>query len=119
MLTTELGKKLAPLRKMLRLGVPTAAVDLPMEVSVGTGKAETPTPLKFRTTCGCTGSSLATVKVPVLVPGVCGVKLMVRTQTTFEPGSSGAVQFGSVKLKPAPVMTVCVRSICSGAPPLF
>ena len=115
--TIDEGKKLAPLIKMVRLVVPTSAVDWPMEVSVGTGKAATPTPLKFSTTCGFTGSSLATVKVPVRVPGACGVKFKVRTQKS--PGTRGAVQFGRSKVKSAPVMVVCARSICSGAPPMF
>lgn len=116
MCTTDEGKKLAPLIKTVRLVLPIATVDLPIEVSVGTGKALTPTPLKLRTSCGFTGSLLATVKVPVRVPGACGVKLMVRIQTTLF--SMGAVQFGKLKLKSVPVMVVCARSICSGAPPM-
>src|SRR5262245_54822046 len=31
----------------------------------------------------------------------------------------GAVQLGKLKLKSAPVIVVCARSICSGAPPTF
>src|SRR5215472_1501824 len=77
----------------------------------------TPTPLRLRTTRGFTGSLLATVKVPVRVPAACGVKLSVRTQKP--PVGMGAVQFGKLKLKSAPVIVVCARSICSGAPPVF
>lgn len=60
---------------------------------------------------------LATVKVPVRVPAACGVKLSVRMQKS--PLWMGAVQFGKLKLKSAPEIVVCVRSICSGAPPVF
>src|SRR5215472_426244 len=77
----------------------------------------TPTPLKLRATCGFTGSLLAIVKVPVRVPAACGVKLSVRIQKP--PGARGAVQFGRLKLKSAPVIVVFARSICSGAPPVF
>src|SRR6266851_4459684 len=117
MRTTDEGKKLAPLRKRLRLVVPIAAVNLLMEVSVGPGNEVMPTPLKLRTSCGFTGSSLATVKLPVRVPVAWGVKWMVRRQAS--PGRMGAVQFGRSKLKSAPVIKVCARSICRGAPPLF